>query len=321
MKRILSLLAGITLALGLSTSASAQSREIGAQSLMLDDGSGNTLDITYPNLLPAPVIGESYFTFPPGGGTGVPNGTINGMTLWWNSATTVWTADNFLTNTGTAIGINTATPTEELEVEGLGFPYNTPVKVGSTTNTVTGDLFLQYDDPGITANARYDNGYYYDVTASDLPAVLLDLAGGELNFYSEPAGAGGTAFTFSPAVFTVDPSGDVSMAGHVMPTTTATSVTGVTGDANIGATVTGTDVAGVVTLSSTFGSGHGSVDIAFGTTYTAPPVVVLTLSNGIAALNISRIWAVTDPSGTFFTLGYASPNTFTGATINYMVIQ
>jgi hypothetical protein len=90
-------------------------RAVGAKALVLDDGSGNTLTITYPNI--PPVLGNSTYMFAPGGGSSTPAGSANGQTLWWNNTSLQWIADNSLTNTGAAIGIGTSTPNYPLDIQ------------------------------------------------------------------------------------------------------------------------------------------------------------------------------------------------------------
>lgn len=106
-----SLIVGVV---GFIVTPSLAQRHVGAHAFVIDDGNGNTLTLTYPNS--PPVIGNAIYTFAPGGGTSVPSGTINGQTLWWNNSTPAWIADNFLTNTGAAIGIGTPTPGATLDI-------------------------------------------------------------------------------------------------------------------------------------------------------------------------------------------------------------
>jgi hypothetical protein len=114
MRRISIIFIGLGLISFLSGPSWAQ-RGIAGHSFVLDDGSGNTLTLLYPNI--PPVIGNSIYNFLPGGGSSIPGGTVNGQTLWWNNTTLLWTADNSLTNTGSAVGIGTSTPSWPLDLQ------------------------------------------------------------------------------------------------------------------------------------------------------------------------------------------------------------
>lgn len=74
--------------------AQAQSRDLGAQRIVLDDGNGTgTMTITYEG------PGNFHFILPPGEATAVPTGTLAGQTLAWNGED--WVAmDNLLNNSG-----------------------------------------------------------------------------------------------------------------------------------------------------------------------------------------------------------------------------
>ncbi len=114
MRRISFVFIGLGLIL-LSAAPSWAQRGVAGHSFVLDDGSGNTLTLLYPNIPTVP--GNSIYNFLPGGGSSIPGGTANGQTLWWNNTTLLWTADNSLTNTGAAIGIGTPTPSWPLDIE------------------------------------------------------------------------------------------------------------------------------------------------------------------------------------------------------------
>jgi hypothetical protein len=114
MKRISFVFIGLGLIL-LSAASSWAQRGVAGHSFVLDDGSGNTLTLLYPNI--PPVVGNSIYNFMPGNSSSIPGGTANGQTLWWNNTTLLWTADNSLTNTGSAIGIGTPTPSWPLDIE------------------------------------------------------------------------------------------------------------------------------------------------------------------------------------------------------------
>ncbi len=92
----------------ISTTSSYAQRGVAGKTFILDDGSGNTLTLEYLNV--PPVLGNSFYNFLPGGGAPTPAGSVNGQTLWWNNTTNLWVSNNFLTNTGSAIGIGTASP-------------------------------------------------------------------------------------------------------------------------------------------------------------------------------------------------------------------
>ncbi len=106
MKRFLSILAVGALALGLSTSASAQTRGIGGGSLVLDDGAGHTVTLLPPTGL---TCSPTYYLPALGCGTStigtVPVGTAEGQLLYWNAG--AWTTlgiggnNTVLTSNGT----------------------------------------------------------------------------------------------------------------------------------------------------------------------------------------------------------------------------
>src|SRR3984957_4525253 len=81
----------------LSPSLRAQ-REIGAESLALDDGAGHLVDIK----LPAGLTGGPYtwflpITVPGGVPIVLPMGTTPFSTLYWNATTSMWTENTSLT--------------------------------------------------------------------------------------------------------------------------------------------------------------------------------------------------------------------------------
>jgi hypothetical protein len=63
-----------------TTSASSQQRDLGAENLILDDGAGNFLTITYAG------GGSGTLTIPSGGGSMTPAGTTTDATLRWNGS-------------------------------------------------------------------------------------------------------------------------------------------------------------------------------------------------------------------------------------------
>jgi hypothetical protein len=96
MKKLHQLLA-LTLLLAGSGESLAQTRDLGARSLLLDDNTGGILTISYSG------PGNSTFIIPPGGATTVQPGTLAGQTLRWSG--TQWLTSGVLMNDGTNLTI------------------------------------------------------------------------------------------------------------------------------------------------------------------------------------------------------------------------
>ncbi len=90
----------------------AQSRDLGAYRLILDNGGSPAFRLTI-RADPA-MVGDATFTFPAGGGSFPDNGTIDGQTLRWNNGATMWQPSSLLTNTGTRLGFGTISPQFEM---------------------------------------------------------------------------------------------------------------------------------------------------------------------------------------------------------------
>ncbi len=115
---------------------------------------------------------------------------------------------------------------------------------------------------------------------------------------------------------------DVSTGGHVISTGTVGAASApVTVPANdvSAQSVLGSDVAGVVTLSTTEATGVGSVAVAFTTTYASAPVVIITPANAAAVGSITNLYVSTSTSG--FTINFADFTNVSGANFNYIVVQ
>jgi hypothetical protein len=99
MKAFLNLAAIAALCCICSTS-NAQNRTIGANKVVLDDGSGHT--VTLQTQTPA-VTG--ILTLPSGSANiaNMANGTVTGQTTRWNAATSQWEVSPSLTNVGSAV--------------------------------------------------------------------------------------------------------------------------------------------------------------------------------------------------------------------------
>jgi hypothetical protein len=101
-----------TLLAFVATSSFAQSRDLGAYRLILDNGGSPLYRLT---LQADPgMVGDATFTFPSGGGSFPGNGTVDGQTLRWNNSSTLWEPSSLLTNTGTRLGFGTISPAFEM---------------------------------------------------------------------------------------------------------------------------------------------------------------------------------------------------------------
>jgi hypothetical protein len=98
MKYFLALVASGILAI-CASEAQAQSRDFGARKLILDDGIGGRLTVSYTG------PGNSTFIIPPGGATTVQPGFAPNQTLRWNGVQ--WLASSVMTNDATNITIPT----------------------------------------------------------------------------------------------------------------------------------------------------------------------------------------------------------------------
>ncbi|MDP4287090.1 MAG: hypothetical protein Q8922_04055, partial [Bacteroidota bacterium] len=107
MKYLVLLVAAWILACLVPISIYAQ-RSIGANSIVLDDGSGHTITLEVP-----PGLGSNYtYLLPPPPAGNAPagfvvEGTSTGQTMYWNGAT--WVQSNFIANTNSAMGLGFVT--------------------------------------------------------------------------------------------------------------------------------------------------------------------------------------------------------------------
>jgi hypothetical protein len=145
-------------------SGSAQSRDLGAYRVILDNGSVPLYRLTL-RADPA-MVGDAVFTFPAGGGSFPGNGTLDGQTLRWNNGTTMWQPSSLLTNTGTRLGFGTSSPLYRFHMR-------------DTQATSTGTFVAQTVTTGsAVGSANY--GGYFEVIAE-----------GNASFVSGPLGLAG----------------------------------------------------------------------------------------------------------------------------------
>ena len=113
-------------------------------------------------------------------------------------------------------------------------------------------------------------------------------------------------------------SADVSTSGHLLTTSTI----GSTANDGVGVTassVAGSDVAGVVTMTTALHAGGGTCTITFGTTYTAAPIVILTPATTGGDVNAASMWVTS--TATTFVINFGSTAAATSFKVNYIVIQ
>jgi hypothetical protein len=151
-------------------------------------------------------------------------------------------------------------------------------------------------------------------SVSDAGAATFASIGG-----SSPGTGAFTTLSSSGGITTTTTSGDVSISDHIITTSSITGTVTVSGDANT-PSVLGSDVAGVVTFSTTESTGIGTVTVPFANNYASAPVVVVTPANQYAVGVITQVYVTTSTSG--FTINFADgASTTSPANFNYIVVQ
>ncbi len=291
-------------------------RGIGARTLVLDDGIGNTLTVEYTNI--PTVSGNSFYNFLPGGGASTPGGTANGQTLWWKNSTTTWVADNFLTNTGSAVGIGTTTP------------------VGLMANTV--DNNVGSDARGINANAftwmtnTVGHGYAASITnegsgAGGFDGLMVRVWDNNAGTNAFDVSEGAVSPGANPAsLFTIFGNGSINMDPIITATTsignsTAATNVNITGGnkwsvSSAGAltTVSTANIATGANLTNHFGDGGGTTTNNIGNNGTA--ATTTTNNIGGAASSGSIVNGIGFNSGTGSVVNQVGVGFSTGGTQN-----
>ena len=115
--------------------------------------------------------------------------------------------------------------------------------------------------------------------------------------------------------------GNKTFSGHISSSSTAGAATN-DGTVVNASSVVGSDIAGVITLTTTTTAGEGTVTVPFAATYGTPPIVIITPANLIAQAggNITGFYVST--TATNFTLNVKGNGTAAaGAKFNYMVLH
>jgi hypothetical protein len=139
------------------------------------------------------------------------------------------------------------------------------------------------------------------------------------------AGAGTFTSLSTTTSGAITAAGNLSTGGHVITTSTVSGYGW--GGSVTSASVSGSDVAGVITFSTSAVSGGCSLTITFGNTYGTAPVVVISPSNynagyawGASVYYAYEPFVVSNPSG-FTVYFYNSTFSLTNASVNYIVVH
>jgi hypothetical protein len=112
--------------------------------------------------------------------------------------------------------------------------------------------------------------------------------------------------------------GTFSTAGHLL---TTSSIGAVTKDATgvTAASATGSDIAGSITYTTALNAGGGYVNVAFGTTYSTAPTVVI--GPGTTASVSGNVISGVSVSGTAFRINFSATVVEASAILNYIVVH
>jgi hypothetical protein len=307
MKRLLSLLAIGAVTLVLTNDASAQSRDLGAQRLILDDGAAGRLTISYAG------PGNSTFVIPPGGATTVPVGTTSNSTLSWDG--TVW-VENTNVLAPAAGGLNLT---------------GSPLAVSNSLLN-------------LSAGAGATDGTYYGVNSAITTGTggVFDVVGvrGTASGTDDLAIGGQFGATGSGTNIGVDiTAGGLRSEGGIDNTNDGITNTGaITGATNITAsgTVQSANITATGTLSTDNLSGAGANSFAERALISSFPVAgsTYTISNNNVTASSVIVITIEDPDGVI-PAGYIIGNRVVGSSfdvtfpapadgndiINYMIIN
>src|SRR5204863_5276744 len=117
-----------------STAAFSQSRAIGTRSLILDDGTGNTVTIK----IPTPTTSYTWTLPPSSPPSNMPGGTLTNSTLRWNGSNWVENT-SFLANAG-ALSASSLTLSTPLTVASGGTGVGTLASNGVLFGNGTGNV-------------------------------------------------------------------------------------------------------------------------------------------------------------------------------------
>jgi len=125
--------------------------------------------------------------------------------------------------------------------------------------------------------------------------------------------------------FTVDQSGNMTTSGHIATTSAIGAVTHTAGVTS--ASAAGSDVAGVITFTSIGSAAVESITVNFGTTYTTPPVVVITPGNSQGgsewgySVTTGHLVPYVTCNATSFVVSFYDIWAAAGGTLNYIVVH
>ena len=204
------------------------------------------------------------------------------------------------------LGINQAPGADPLDVNGNASISGNYLTVGSVGNT---GVLVLWDNAGLNKVSIIPTSFGSD-RAFGIPSAVTGS-----NFIMSNV-AGGQTITGG-----LTSSGNVSTSGHIITTSTS-SLSGYDGTIVTAATITGSDVAGTITISTAALAGNGVVDIQFGTTYGTPPIIVITPANAAAEQGGHILGYYVNPLVQDFLL-YVHNDAIgvTNATYNYIVIH
>lgn len=184
---------------------------------------------------------------------------------------------------------------------------------GTADAGLSGAQFLGALGTGILLNTT-GTGVLSIAIAGDFPTLNQSTTGSAATL-TTPRAIWGQNFDGSAAI-----TGDFTTAGHLLTTSTINPTTANADDANT-SSVTGSDVGGTVTFSITnTAASKGSVQVSFGTTYTTPPVVVISPANAATTDPGLGKWYVTS-SATNFTIHFTDAASVATLKFNYFVIH
>jgi hypothetical protein len=214
----------------------AQSREIGAQSVALDDGNGNTVDITIPLMNPGGPYSWVVPITPGGVPLTLPVGTTTNSTLYWDGAT--WSENlNVLATSAGDVTANSLTVTDgniSSPSSNSGAGTNLIIDAGYGSNALGGGA-IQINGGGGTGPGGYV-GIVGGNGSSTGGLVYLIGGGGGVYAGGDVHITGGLGGEFAP---TYSQGGAVVITGGLSPgTAVGASVQIIGGEGYVGGAVT-----------------------------------------------------------------------------------
>jgi hypothetical protein len=290
-----------------STAAFSQSRDLGARRLILDDGAGNLLTISYEG------AGAGALSIPLGGGSLTPVGTTTDATLRWSGAAWVENTNLLITAAGAISGATTVDASTAYRIGGAHAlsQFGTTTRVGSgagnsmtlaaTFNTVVGA------DAGLNINSGMANtilgqnaGRYF---TSQLNNTYLGRDAGHQNYGEGNTAVGAYAgYNISGLVTTGGDNNTFVGASSGFATTTGTTNVFVGANAGL-VNSTGSNNTYLGNAATGVAAGTNQTAIGNGATATASNQVVL--GNG-SVTQVSTSGTIVAPAATLQSLNVAS---------------